>query len=68
MGNNNLLYGPGSSAFSFTVTPAYQYKYFFTRAEFSFVKAISITSGDVFGAAGTKETQTRFVVESGILF
>ncbi len=31
----NLLYGPGSGAFSFTLTPAYQWKYFFARAEFS---------------------------------
>ena len=67
-GDNNILYGPGSHAWSFTLTPAYQYKYFFARAEFSFVKAGPITDGDAFGSAGTKDTQTRFVVESGILF
>jgi hypothetical protein len=67
-GGNNILYGPGSAAYSFTVTPSYQYKYFFARAEFSFVKANSITLGDAFGSAGTKDTQTRVVFEGGILF
>ncbi|MGT2492307.1 outer membrane beta-barrel protein [Cupriavidus basilensis] len=32
-GAPNLLYGPGSAAWSFTVTPTYQYKRFFARAE-----------------------------------
>ncbi len=67
-GNNNLLYGPGSGAFSLTLTPAYQYKYFFARAEFSWVKANGVASGLGFGANGTNTSQSRVLVETGILF
>jgi hypothetical protein len=67
-GSGNLLYGPGSGAFSLTFTPTYQYKYFFARGEVSFVKANNITSGDAFGSGGTANTQTRLLVETGILF
>jgi Putative beta-barrel porin-2, OmpL-like. bbp2 len=67
-GNNNLLYGPGSGAFSFTFTPTYQYRYFFARGEVSLVKANSIADGLGFGGGGTGTTQTRFLVETGILF
>jgi Putative beta-barrel porin-2, OmpL-like. bbp2 len=67
-GDNNLLYGPGSGAFSFTFTPTYQYQYFFARGEFSWVKANSITDGFGFGSTGTNTSQTRFVLETGILF
>ena len=34
-GSPNLLYGPGSNAWSVTLTPTYQYKIFSARAEFS---------------------------------
>ena len=67
-GDNNLLYGPGSGAFSFSITPTYQYKYFFARAEFSWVKANGITSGSGFGSDGTNTSQSRVLVETGILF
>jgi hypothetical protein len=66
-GNNNLLFGPGSGAVSFTLTPAYQYRYFFARAEFSVVKANNTTTGFAFGS-GRTENQERVLVESGILF
>lgn len=64
----NLLYGPGSSAWSVTLTPTYQYKRFFARGDLSFVRANSITSGDAFGPAGTNRNQPRGVVELGFLF
>jgi hypothetical protein len=67
-GNNNLLYGPGSGAFSLTFTPTYQYRYFFARGEVSWVHANSITSGLAFGTNGTETNQTRVLVETGILF
>jgi hypothetical protein len=67
-GSNNLLYGPGSHAFSLTFTPTYQYKYFFARGEVSWVKAGAITDGFAFGSAGSNTSQTRVLVESGILF
>jgi len=67
-GSINLLYGPGSSAWSITLTPTYQYQRFFTRAEFSFVQANNYTPGSAFGSAGTNQNQPRGVVEVGFLF
>lgn len=67
-GSPNLLYGPGSNAWSVTLTPTYQYKIFFARAEFSHVGANSTTPGLAFGRDGTNTTQTRFLFETGILF
>jgi hypothetical protein len=67
-GAPNLLYGPGSNAWSVTLTPTYQYKIFFARAEFSHVGTNSTTSGLVFGPSGTNTTQTRFMFEAGVLF
>jgi hypothetical protein len=67
-GAPNLLYGPGSNAWSITLTPTYQYKIFFARAEISHVGANSTTPRLAFGPGGTNTTQTRFVFETGILF
>lgn len=64
----NLLYGPGSSAWSLTATPTYQYKKFFTRADVSYVSAGNITPGEAFGSLGVKSSQIRAVVELGLLF
>ena len=46
-GSNNLLYGPGSGAFAVTVAPAYQYRYFFLRGGFAWVRvrANNVTAG-----------------------
>ena len=67
-GAPNLLYGPGSNAWSITFTPTYQYKIFFARAEISHVGTSSTTPGLVFGPNGTNTTQTRGLLELGILF
>ena len=67
-GAPNLLYGPGSKAWSITLTPTYQYKIFFARAEFSHVSANSTTPGLAFGRDGMNTTQTRFLFETGVLF
>jgi hypothetical protein len=67
-GAPNLLYGPGSNAWSITLTPTYQYKIFFARAEISHVGANSTTPGLAFGREGTNTTQTRFLFETGVLF
>jgi hypothetical protein len=64
----NMLYGPGSAAWSLTATPTYQYQKFFTRGDLSFVKATSMTPGFGFGSLGTISSQTRGVVEIGFLF
>ncbi len=67
-GAANVLYGPGSSAFSFTLTPTYQQGIFFIRDELSFVHADSITPGFGFGKAGKTRDQARIVLEAGIIF
>ena len=64
----NLLYGPGSTGWSLTATPTYQYKKFFTRADISYVATSNFTPGFAFGSFGTKPSQTRGVVELGFLF
>ena len=64
----NLLYGPGSGAWSLTATPTYQRQRFFVRGDVSFVQATSITPGDAFGSDGTKQNQPRGVLEVGFLF
>jgi Putative beta-barrel porin-2, OmpL-like. bbp2 len=64
----NLLYGPGSDAFAFTVTPTYTKGAFFLRGDISIVHAGSITPGDAFGPAGMDANQPRGVVEAGFLF
>ncbi len=64
----NLMYGPGSSAWSLTLTPTYQKHRFFLRAEFGFVDAQNITPGDAFGPLGLNRTQPRGVIESGYVF
>lgn len=64
---NIIGYGAGSNAWSFTITPTYQWKQFFGRAEFSYIGAGSITLGDGFGAAGTNTDQVRLMFETGIL-
>jgi len=68
LGAPNLLYGPGSKAWSITFTPTYQYKIFFARAEISHVGTSSTTPGSAFGPTGTNTTQTRGLLEVGILF
>ena len=64
----NLLYGQKSNAWSATITPTYQYKLLFGRAEASYVHAGNITAGSAFGSAGNDRSQARFLVEAGTLF
>ena len=64
----NLMYGPGSTAWSLTATPTYQYKKFFTRTDISYVSAGNVTPGSGFGTYGFKPSQTRGIVELGFLF
>jgi Putative beta-barrel porin-2, OmpL-like. bbp2 len=64
----NLLYGPGSGAWSATVTPTYQRQRFFVRGDVSVVRAVDFTTGDAFGHAGADATQGRGVMEVGVLF
>jgi hypothetical protein len=64
----NLMFGPGSSGASVTVTPTFQYGGFFFRGDLGWVHAGSITPGDAFGAAGLNASQFRAVGEIGFMF
>ncbi|MFP5277828.1 MAG: outer membrane beta-barrel protein [Acidobacteriota bacterium] len=64
----NLLYGPGSSATSFTVTPTYQKGGFYFRSDLSYVHAMNFTTGDAFGPMNTHAGQFRAVGEFGFIF
>jgi hypothetical protein len=67
-GSVSLLYGPGSSATSFTVTPTYQAGGFFIRGDLAFVHIGNLTPGSGFGPAGTDDTQFRAAGEIGFIF
>lgn len=64
---NMIGYGAGSDAFSITLTPTYQWKQWFIRAEPSYISAGDVEPGDGFGPLGTKKDQFRFVLELGLL-
>jgi hypothetical protein len=64
----NLLYGPGSGAFSFTVTPTYRKDAFFLRGDLAIVHATNMVPGFGFGTIGQNATQPRGVVEAGFMF
>jgi Putative beta-barrel porin-2, OmpL-like. bbp2 len=64
----NLMYGPGSSGTSITLTPTFQYGGFFFRGDLSWVHTSNITPGDAFGFEGLNNNQPRAVAEIGYLF
>jgi hypothetical protein len=64
----NLLYGPGSAAWSATITPTYQYERVFIRGELSYVQALQTSMGMVFGSTGNANTQTRIMLEFGLVY
>jgi hypothetical protein len=64
----SLLYGPGSGAYSFTVTPTYQKDGFFLRGEFSYVHITDLTPGFGFKTGLTGANQPRGAIEAGIMF
>ena len=64
----NLIYGPGSSATTVTVTPTYQKGGFFFRTDIAWVHAMNYTAGDVFGSAGNSPSQFRAAGEFGFIF
>jgi len=67
-GSANLLYGPGSGAFGFTITPTYRKDAFFLRADLAVVHATDMTAGAGFGTSGKDANQPRGVVEAGFMF
>jgi len=64
----NLMFGPGSSGTSVTVTPTFQYGGFFFRGDIALVHAINATSGSTFGPSGINVNQPRAMAEIGFIF
>jgi hypothetical protein len=67
-GGFSLLYGPKSNAMSLTVTPTWQFKTFFIRGELNYTKLDKAAPGAGFGSAGLDDSQTRLMIETGVLF
>jgi hypothetical protein len=67
-GAPSLLYGPGSHAWSLTVTPTYQRGIFFARAEGSYTSIGSSAAGFEFGKNLDNSSQARLMLETGVLF
>ena len=64
----NLMYGPGSSATSITLTPTFQRSGFFIRGDLAYVHAGNITPGDAFSQNGLNSNQPRAAAEFGFIF
>lgn len=64
----NLMFGPGSSGTSITVTPTYQAGGFFVRGDLAYVHASNITPGLAFGNGGNLKNQPRAMAEIGFIF
>lgn len=75
-GTTSLLYGPGSAAASFTVTPTFTFDRFVLRGEYAHVGLAGIAKGDAaaglagtgFGRMGDRTAQDRFTAEGGVTF
>lgn len=67
-GAPSLLYGPGSKAWSLTLTPTYQNKIFYVRGEVAYAKANDTTPGFALGSTFSNTDQTRAMIEAGVLF
>jgi hypothetical protein len=63
----NLMYGPGSAATSFTLTPTYQHAGFFVRGDLAYVHASSVAPGYGFGRSGMSQSEPRAMAEFGFL-
>ncbi|HTV94200.1 MAG TPA: outer membrane beta-barrel protein [Verrucomicrobiae bacterium] len=65
--NAFLLYGPGSSATTYTLTPTYKFAgNAMLRVEWGYVTVRNGAAGALFGTAGTSTNQNRFGIELGV--
>jgi len=64
-GSASPLFGPGSAAYSLTLTPTYTFGRYFVRGEVSYV---DITKGSGYGEFGDKKDQVRGLLELGVMF
>lgn len=67
-GAPSLIYGPGSGAWSLTLTPTWQKGIFFARVEGSYVHAWHVTPGFGLGPNFNDKSQVRGLMEAGIIF
>jgi hypothetical protein len=67
-GAPSLIYGPGSGAWSLTLTPTWQKGIFFARAEGSYVRTIDMVPGFGLGHDFDKKSQIRGLIEAGVIF
>ena len=65
---NVLGFGPGSNAWSLTLTPSYQWKLYFARMDVSYTTLTSATPGFEFGSKLNSTNQIRLMFETGVLF
>jgi hypothetical protein len=68
---NLLGYGPGTGAFSFTVTPTWVKDAFFLRGDVSVVHVTNFVAGSsefAFGIGGGNTNQFRGAIEAGFMF
>jgi hypothetical protein len=67
LGQFPLPYGPSSKAWSFTITPTWQFQRFFVRAEGSYTALSDSVPGVLeFGKNFDKDDQIRLMVETGV--
>ena len=67
--NNDLLgYGPGSRAWTATVTPTWQTRGLFMRGEISYARTSQFAPGLAFGSSGDQSGQARVLLEGGVMF
>jgi hypothetical protein len=64
----SLIYGPGSGAWSLTITPTFQNGIFFGRLEGSYVHAHGVTDGFGLGENLDQHSQVRGLIEAGVIF
>ena len=64
----SLVYGPGSGAWSLSLTPTWQKGILFVRPEASYVRAWKVTPGFGLGPNFTDKSQIRGLIEAGIIF
>ncbi|MDR7036409.1 hypothetical protein J2X36_001147 [Methylobacterium sp. BE186] len=75
-GQTSVLYGAGSSAYSFTITPTFTFDRFFIRGEYSHVELVDFQRPDLangivglgFGRIGNRAGQDRYMIETGFTF
>jgi hypothetical protein len=67
-GAPSLIYGPGSGAWSLTLTPTWQHGIYFARGEGSYVHAYKVVPGFGLGPDFTNRSQLRGLIEAGIIF